>query len=813
MAETRFAQDLSHVPARAPASPASGGQALPLSVRNRFEDRFQSPLASVRIHDDFGAARMAKQNHANAMTVGENIYFGKGRYQPHDLQGQRLLAHELTHVIQQRTPGPASSISASEGEAHEMAEKSLTEARLPRVRHHADATHSAPMLNKSKAREVIEDELDDIFRNIKNAWKHIRKATEAERDEILADKKMEGKIRGISSPMELLKTYLLLNYGTEDLFPAHFKAFIKATDMWGTHEARIYAILRGVTQDERKEMREMPGLAAVIKDEMSGGELKKALRLLNEDEKSFHDATVKERSSTHLEIDHRYELELAARKDFETAEYAIKEVVNRSNAGSERSDVILNDTSLWAQFADAYDGEEVWYLRMLARYKKEANFPKADKQAEPFVKVIWEAVKPTGTDEDKLIKGLEDVNNSTTLTGGGGRGLKAPPREEVKDDPWFVPMLKSELSGKDLKRALNAVSATASAKAGIRDALENAIDKKDMKRIRELLTDPKLSNDDRKKLQDDPVILDEMGEELNGIQLCETTQLLANGAGVRQHIKDLLAFFQKTPKDIAGAAAYLTNLSDGEQDRMRKEPGVHYMLVDSKEAYLRDEDRNKLLAAVRSKDPAWQVPGSEGTHREHPENVNTTTDLRVSLTGSEARIQVRLNIVPVDSPPAKVSSGVIEDWTREIDKRWNNKFRLRSVDKRLSLVFDPYIAPGIAPPNNTLEVEDKQGRSFVRGPMMHLYLKGQLGEDELPPLTVAHEFGHLLGNPDEYNLTPKDYLDLTGKPGSKPRGGESVKGLMGSNDKSKKIEKRHAEPALDAVNVAAFPDVYSIEKA
>jgi hypothetical protein len=241
---------------------------------------------------------------------------------------------------------------------------------------------------------------------------------------------------------------------------------------------------------------------------------------------------------------------------------------------------------------------------------------------------------------------------------------------------------------------------------------------------------------------------------------------------------------------------------------------VHFMLVDSKGDYLKHEERTKLLAAIRSKDPAWQVKGSEGTHRTHSEV--TTANLPASITGTEARIQIRLNIVPLDKE-TKVSSGVIEDWTRAIDEIWNNKYRLRSGDRRLSLVIDPYIAPNIAPPNMPLEVEDKSGRSYVWKGKMHLFLKGQISQGTLPPLTVAHELGHVLGNPDEYSLTPQEYLRFTGTPGTQPRGGESVKGLMGDKDESKAIDKRHVMPAVEIINsvrdLKAYPDEFVVEKA
>lgn len=78
-----------------------GGQPLPESVRAFFEPRFGHDFSNVRIHTDSAAAETAEQLHALAYTVGTHIAFGPGQYAPDSAAGKRLLAHELTHVVQQ----------------------------------------------------------------------------------------------------------------------------------------------------------------------------------------------------------------------------------------------------------------------------------------------------------------------------------------------------------------------------------------------------------------------------------------------------------------------------------------------------------------------------------------------------------------------------------------------------------------------------------------------------------------------------------------------------------------------------------------
>jgi len=80
------------------------GEPLPGSARAFFERRFGHDFGQVRIHADGQAARSANNISAQAFTRKEDIFFGNGRYQPHTAPGRQLLAHELTHVVQQASP-------------------------------------------------------------------------------------------------------------------------------------------------------------------------------------------------------------------------------------------------------------------------------------------------------------------------------------------------------------------------------------------------------------------------------------------------------------------------------------------------------------------------------------------------------------------------------------------------------------------------------------------------------------------------------------------------------------------------------------
>jgi hypothetical protein len=81
------------------------GGALPAATRALFEPRFGRDFGNVRVHTDGRAAEAAKSIHARAFTIGNDIVFGAGQYSPTSGDGQKLLAHELTHVVQQQGSG------------------------------------------------------------------------------------------------------------------------------------------------------------------------------------------------------------------------------------------------------------------------------------------------------------------------------------------------------------------------------------------------------------------------------------------------------------------------------------------------------------------------------------------------------------------------------------------------------------------------------------------------------------------------------------------------------------------------------------
>ncbi len=80
-----------------------GGQPLPESTRSYFEPRFGYDFSGVKVHTGDEAAKTAKSINARAFTIGNDVMFGASNYSPETGEGKKLLAHELTHVMQQES--------------------------------------------------------------------------------------------------------------------------------------------------------------------------------------------------------------------------------------------------------------------------------------------------------------------------------------------------------------------------------------------------------------------------------------------------------------------------------------------------------------------------------------------------------------------------------------------------------------------------------------------------------------------------------------------------------------------------------------
>lgn len=91
-----------------------GGNPLAEPVRADMEARLGADFSDVRVHSDTAAHESARAVGAHAYTVGSDVVFQHGRYDPSSQAGRTMLAHELTHVIQQRS-GPVDGTATGDG--------------------------------------------------------------------------------------------------------------------------------------------------------------------------------------------------------------------------------------------------------------------------------------------------------------------------------------------------------------------------------------------------------------------------------------------------------------------------------------------------------------------------------------------------------------------------------------------------------------------------------------------------------------------------------------------------------------------------
>ncbi|MBJ2158000.1 eCIS core domain-containing protein [Variovorax sp. IB41] len=109
---------------------ASVGQPLPRHLKHDMEPRFGADFSAVRVHTGDAAARASRRLNAAAFTVGHEVFFGRGRFAPGSVEGRGLIAHELTHTIQQ---GGAAQPSANSAVAHRSVDTTVRVRSEPQV--------------------------------------------------------------------------------------------------------------------------------------------------------------------------------------------------------------------------------------------------------------------------------------------------------------------------------------------------------------------------------------------------------------------------------------------------------------------------------------------------------------------------------------------------------------------------------------------------------------------------------------------------------------------------------------------------------
>jgi len=132
----------------------SQGQPLDTTTRAFMEPRFGHDFSRVRVHANSKATESAKAVNALAYTVGQDVVFGDGQYAPGTSAGQKLLAHELTHVVQQSGSGTRSSIVLGDVDSVYEREAESVSARLGEMPVENSATGKKPGLTATHSNVV-----------------------------------------------------------------------------------------------------------------------------------------------------------------------------------------------------------------------------------------------------------------------------------------------------------------------------------------------------------------------------------------------------------------------------------------------------------------------------------------------------------------------------------------------------------------------------------------------------------------------------------------------------------------------------------
>jgi len=131
----------------------SSGAPLPASVRGPMERAFSHSFGDVRLHADAEASALTREHGARALTVGADVYFRDGVWEPESPDGARVLAHELAHVVQQRRRGAGDEASSTAS-----AESSLEATQDPggdRREQEMEADAAADAVMRGDAADVV----------------------------------------------------------------------------------------------------------------------------------------------------------------------------------------------------------------------------------------------------------------------------------------------------------------------------------------------------------------------------------------------------------------------------------------------------------------------------------------------------------------------------------------------------------------------------------------------------------------------------------------------------------------------------------
>ncbi|MCT7966857.1 DUF4157 domain-containing protein [Laspinema sp. D1] len=281
----------------------SGGSPLDNAIRPKMESAFGTDFSSVRVHTDANSDSLNRSISARAFTTGQHIFFKKGEYNPSHSGGQELIAHELTHVVQQnsskvqpkldstsiqRAPTVQNAPAVDPGRINQAAEDlrkamkgwGTNEALIMRTLNNKTAAELAAIEEKyleMYGRTLEYDLRDELSgKDLNQAMGYLSKAREENK----------AKVTAVEKETDTPETKELVN-SQEMLQSAD--ALYKAMEGWGTDEKTIMNTLRGKSLQQIEAIKRVyldhygRSLEHDLKDELSGKDLKEALAYLRAD--------------------------------------------------------------------------------------------------------------------------------------------------------------------------------------------------------------------------------------------------------------------------------------------------------------------------------------------------------------------------------------------------------------------------------------------------------------------------------------------------------------------------------------------------
>jgi hypothetical protein len=183
-----------------------GGQALDSGTRAGMESSFGADFSGVRVHADAGTDTLNRSLNARAFTTGQDIFFKQGEYSPGSSGGRELLAHELTHVVQQNGDQVQTKLTVGqpgdryEQEADRVA-RAITQPEPDRVQRETDER-----LVQRQVEEEEKEEEEPVQAKAEEAWIQRQEAPPEEEEEEepvqakAADSWIQQQVKAGSSP-------------------------------------------------------------------------------------------------------------------------------------------------------------------------------------------------------------------------------------------------------------------------------------------------------------------------------------------------------------------------------------------------------------------------------------------------------------------------------------------------------------------------------------------------------------------------------------------------------------------------------------